>query len=501
MESPIQELQSHVARIARLSEVASLVGWDQQCYMPSGAVRSRAEQSAVLSELIHEMFIGAKTATLLEKAEADTAGMEADSDERRMLTVLRRDFDRATKLPTELVMEMSRHAALSHEVWVQARASNNFDAFVPALEKMFDLVRQQAECYGYTDHIYDALIDAYEPGAKQSQIAAMLDDIKPGLVELNRQIAQSKVQIDDSVLYGHFPAQKQSEVTIKLVSMLGFDFNRGRQDVAPHPFCTNFSRDDVRLTTRYDETNFCSALYSCLHEAGHGLYEQGLPAEYEQTPLGSSVSLGVHESQSRLWENLVGRSRAYTNYIFPILKDTFPDAFGATDIEAYYRAINKVSPSLIRVEADEATYNLHIMLRFELECELLTGKIAFADLPKIWNERMEAYLGIVPDSDANGVLQDVHWSEGLIGYFPTYSIGNLLSAQLIHAYRKLHPNLDEQLQNGAFAPLLTWLNQNVHAHCRKLLPNELIVQATGEPLTSRYYLDYLTKKYSEIYEL
>ena len=501
MSANLPILKTRMARIARLGQIQSLLGWDQQTYMPPGGAAARGEQSAALQEFTHGLFTADETKRLLADSESEIAGQDPDSDDVRMLRLVRRDYDRATKLPPELVAEMARHRALAQEIWIRARAANDFAAFAPALEKMLDLTRQQAECLGYEQHIYDALIDLFEPGARQADVASMFADMKPCLVALTHAIAAGPHPVDDSLLRGSFPLQKQKEMTLDAVRAIGYDLQHGRQDEAAHPFCTDIAHDDVRITTRFNPNVLSQALYASLHEAGHAMYEQGIPREWDASPLGGAASLGVHESQSRLWENLVGRSRAFSAYLFPQLRQWFPEAFGSADAEAYYRAINKVAPSFIRVEADEVTYNLHILLRFELECDLLTGQLAVADLPAAWNAKMQEYLGVTPPDFAQGVLQDIHWSIGLIGYFPTYSIGNLLSAQLWQAAHKTLPDLDAQIARGEFAPLLGWLRENVHRYGRKYLPGELAQKATGEPLTSRHYVDYLTAKYSDIYGL
>jgi carboxypeptidase Taq len=505
MSQSLSLLKTRMNRILRLQQAEGLLGWDQQTYMPPGAAEARAEQSAALSEFAHELFTSDETGNLLAAAEVETKGLEPDSDDARTLALLRRNFDRATKLPSAFVAELTRHQGHSFQTWLKARENNDFASFIPAVEKMFDLTRQKAEYYGYQEHIYDALIDEFEQGATHASIAAMFADIKPSLVTLTRAIATSKNPVDDSLLHSDFPVEKQRELTLRLVQAVGFDLNRGRQDEAAHPFCANFGRDDVRLTTRYDTGYLGQGIYSSLHEAGHGMYEQGSPPEYEGTVLAGGTSLGVHESQSRMWENLVGRGRPFCRFAFPLIREAFPTAFtGAlanADAETLYRAVNKVEPSLIRVEADEVTYNLHILLRFELESDLLTGRLAVRDLPAAWNAKMEAYLGLTPPSNANGCLQDVHWAEGLIGYFPTYSLGNLISGQLWHAARKALPDLDAQMERGEFAPLLGWLRENVHGYGSKFKPAEVIERATGEPLTSLYYADYLTAKYREIYAL
>ena len=501
MSESLPQLKARIAQITRIGQAASLLGWDQQTYMPTGGANARAEQMAALSQMTHEMFVSDATGNLLAQAEADTQGQDGDSDDVRMLQNLRREFDRATKLPTELVTEIARHETLAQEIWMKARAASDYAAFRPALEKMFDLMRQKAECFGYRNHIYDALLDTFELGAKQAEIAAMFADMKPGLVALTRAIAASSHPVSDALLYGDFPIPAQRAFTWQTVQAIGFDATRGRQDEAAHPFCSGSSRDDVRITTRYSDKFLQQGLYASLHEAGHAMYEQGSPEAYEATPLSGGVSLGVHESQSRLWENLVGRSRPFSRYIFPLLQKAFPGPLEAANAEDFYRAINKVAPSLIRVEADEVTYNLHILMRFELECDLLTGTLSFDDLPDAWNSKMQEYFGITPPDAAQGCLQDIHWSCALIGYFPTYSLGNLISAQLFHAIRKTLPDLDAQIERGEFAPILGWLRENIHQYGSKFQPAELIERATGEKMTARYYTEYITGKYSDIYAL
>jgi carboxypeptidase Taq len=501
MTESLEQLNDRLVRIKRLAEVSELLGWDQQTYMPEGAAAARGEQSAALNQLIHELFVDPVTGTLLARAEQEADGGDPDSDGVRMLAAVRRDYDRETRIPSDLVAEISRHQAVSHSIWVRARQENDFASFAPALEKMLDLTRRKAECLGYQDHIYDALLDGYEPGMKQADVAKMFADIRPALVQLTRDIGSTTRPTDASLLHRSYPVEGQRAVTLKLAAGLGFDLHRGRQDEAAHPFCSGFNRDDVRITTRFDPNYLGQALYATLHETGHGLYEQGLTAEYDPTPLGASASLGIHESQSRLWENLVGRSRPYCEFAFPQFQAVFPVALAGETSESFYRAVNLVQPSLVRVEADEVTYNLHVMLRFELECELLTGALKVSDLPAAWNARMESYFGLTPPDDRQGVLQDVHWAEGLIGYFPTYALGNLISGQIWHSVNQAIPDLDDRIRQGRFEDLLAWQRSNIHRHGRKYLPAELVERATGEPLTSRHYLDYLTRKYSDIYAL
>lgn len=497
----IEKLKARMSDIGHLHRAAAVLEWDLQTYMPPGGAAARAAQIALLSRLAHEQFTDPETGRLLKLAEAEVAGMAPESDEVRLVRNVRRDYDREVKIPTELAAELSRHAALSQDIWAKARAESDFAAFTPALERMFDLLRQAAERLGYEDEPYDALLDHYEPGAKTREIAVLFDDLKPQLRELTQAIVASPNYQDVPVLAGSFPVETQKEFALQAVRELGYDLQRGRQDQSPHPFCTTFSRDDVRITTRFREERLEIAFYASLHEAGHALYEQGIPAEYDNTPLGGGTSSGVHESQSRLWENLVGRSRSYCAYIFPRLQQAFPEPLVGWDAERFYRAVNRVTPSFIRVEADEVTYNLHVLLRFELERDLLMQRLTVNDLPDVWNAKMQEYLGITPPDDAHGVLQDVHWSAGLVGYFPTYTLGNLLSAQLWHTLRQAIPDLGDRIEQGDFAPLLAWLRENVHRHGRKYMPDELIRRVTGEPLTAQYYLEYLRGKFGEIYGL
>jgi carboxypeptidase Taq len=405
------------------------------------------------------------------------------------------------KLPADLVEEMARTRTVAQEVWAQARAANDFPTFAPWLEKTLELTRRAAEYLGYKDRLYDALLDQYEPGTTTAQVEAMFGELKPGLVSLVRKIVERGTPIDDAVLYREYDTDRQRQLSERLVASLGYDFTRGRQDPTVHPFCTSFSRDDVRITTRFDPCFIAQALLASAHEAGHALYEQGFPPQFERTPLRAGASMGVHESQSRLWENLVCRSRGFWRHFFPQVKDSFPKTLADTDAESFWRALCKVSPSLIRVEADEVTYNLHVLLRFELENDLLEGRLSVADAPAAWNARMQEYLGLTPPDNARGVLQDIHWSIGIFGYFPTYSIGNLLSVQLWEKAVSDIPAIPDQIARGEFAPLLGWLRENVHRHGRRYLPNELVQRVTGEPLQSGPYLRYLTEKYSELYAL
>ncbi len=500
MSENIQNLRDYFARIVRMGETVATLFWDQQTYMPVGAAHARAEQISVMSELIHQMRTNDTAYNLLVKAEAEAGSLDPDSDDARLVALTRKHYDRMTKLPSEFVAELSRQQALGHEVWVAARKENDFAKFAPTLERIFELTRQKAEYFGYKDHIYSALLDEYETDTTYTDVVNVFTEMKPYAVSLAHAIAGSKNPVDASPISGDFDIAKQRELTLKVVEKLGFDFHCGRQDEAAHPFCNNASRYDVRLTTRFDRKYMAQALYASLHEAGHGMYEQGSPERFEGTVLAGGTSLGVHESQSRMWENLVGRSRNFCKWVFPIVKEYLPQMENTT-AEGFYRAVNKVEPSFIRVEADEVTYNLHILLRFEIECGLLNGEIAFKDVPEVWNAKMQEYLGITPSTDSEGCLQDVHWSEGLIGYFPTYTLGNLISAQMFHKLRTAHPNLDAEIEQGNFTSVLGWLRENVHGYGAKFFPREVVLKATGEPLNSKYYVDYLNNKFSDIYSL
>jgi len=492
--SKIQQLKDRLADVNALHCAVAIMDWDQQTYMPRGGASARAEHVGILSRMAHELFTSDETKRLLENAKGES---HEDSDEAAMMRVTQRDLDVNTKIPSDLVEEKSKLAAVAHEEWVKARANNDFKGFAPYLERMFEISRQEAEFLGYKNHIYDALLDLYEEGATADDAKRMFTALKGPNVALVRDIQNNGRKIDDSALYGEWDVPTQKAYTEMLVKAIGFDMNRGRQDVAPHPFCTGWSVGDIRLTTRY-KPYIGSAIFGSLHEAGHGMYEQGTPQSWDLTPLAGGVSLGIHESQSRTWENIVGRSRAFWSRFLPDLQRSFP-ALGFFDLETWYRAINKVEPSFIRVEADEVTYNLHVLVRFELECDILENKLAIKDLPEAWNAKYAEYLGITPKNDAEGCLQDVHWSQGSIGYFPTYSMGNLLSYQIWNALRKDLGETDLLIEKGEFQPILQWLQEKIYSQGRKYKPKDLVMRVTGKPMGAEDYLAGLDKKYREIY--
>lgn len=492
MPSALDPIKNRLYDVNALDSAIGMMDWDQQTFMPEGGADARAEHVGILSRLRHELFTDASTGNMLAAGDAPEG-----SEDAAMLRVARREFDLATKLPAEFVAERSKAASQAHEGWVRARKSNDFEGFAPTLERMFELARRQAEYLGYQEHIYDALLDQYEEGARASDARRMFESIKQPLVSLVADIGAASDQPDDSALIGSWPEPAQRAFTEKLVRAIGFDMNRGRQDTAPHPFCGGWSVSDVRLTTRFQD-DLRSAIFGSLHEAGHGMYEQGSPIAWDRTPLAGGVSLGLHESQSRLWENIVGRSEAFWQHFLPSLQAAFP-ATASFDVRSFTRAVNKVQPSLIRVEADEVTYNLHILARFELECDLLTGDLAVKDLPDAWNAKYEAYLGITPPNDANGCLQDVHWSGGLFGYFPTYSMGNLLSYQIWNCLRKDVGDTDELIANGHFAPILGWLQEKIYSQGKRFKPKDLVVQVTGKPMDPTDLLEGLNAKYRGLY--
>ena len=497
-QTKLQELKERLATIADLGAAGAVLGWDRQTYMPEGGVEGRAEQLSTLSSLSHEMFVSEETGHLLESVEEP----EPDSVDAAMLRRTRRDHEKATKLPGRLVGELSRRTALAQSAWVGARENSDWSAFASHLEKIMDLQREAAEHLGYEDHPYDALLDDYEPGAKKAKLQEMFDELKAEAVPMLRDIAAATEEDRATILHGDFDEDKQEKFGREVISRFGYNFGRGRQDRVVHPFCVPIGGPgDVRITTRFDPTWLSPALFATMHESGHAMYEQGVDPSYSRTPLASGVSMGVHESQSRLWENLVGRSRGFWSNYYPGLQEAFPGALGSVSLEEFYRAANAVAPSEIRVEADEVTYNLHILIRFELEVALIEENLSVADLPEAWNAKTEEYLGFTPKNDSRGVLQDVHWAAGLFGYFPTYTIGNVLSVQIFESAVEAHPEIPKEIERGEFDTLLGWLRENIHRHGSRYEPEELVKRATGRPMETAPYLNYLKTKFGELYNL
>jgi carboxypeptidase Taq len=436
----------------------------------------------------------------LEAASALTASLPADADESVNVREAKRTYERQRKLPSSLVEALTKTAVLGQQAWAEARSKSDYSLFRPWLEKTLDLKRQEADCVGSASgERYDALLDEYEPGETAAGILRTFSALRPPLVELVKSIGESKRQAPVEILARHYPAAAQERLAREAAAAVGFDFEGGRLDTSVHPFCTTLGPGDTRMTTRYDEHNFGDAFFSVLHETGHALYGQGLPAEHFGTPRGEYVSLGIHESQSRLWENLVGRSRSFWRWAMPKARAAFPEALAGVSDDDWYFANNDVRPSLIRTDADEATYNLHVMLRFELEQALLNGDVSPADLPAAWNAAMRDYLGLTPPDDARGCLQDIHWSGGAIGYFPTYTLGNLYAAQFFEAARRDLGDLDAQFAAGEFKPLLDWLRRNVHVHGKRYSGPQLAERATGAPLSAEPLLRHLRGKAKELY--
>jgi carboxypeptidase Taq len=500
LEEKLLALKTKLKDITNLRNAAAVLSWDQETYMPPGGAQARAEQLATLYRLAHEMFTTDEIGELL--SDLERVGFAYESVDASLLRVARREYDKARKLPAKLVEEMSRTFSLGQQVWTEARQEKEFARFQNMLAKIVDLNIQAAEAYGYEDYIYDALLDLYEPEMKTADVNAVFEILKAEMIPLVQAIAQQIDKVDDSVLHRTYTETAQWDFGLIPLKAIGYDLNRGRQDRSAHPFTTSFSVNDVRITTRVHENFLPSALFGTLHEGGHALYEQGSQAELEGTLLAGGTSLGVHESQSRLWENVVGRSRPFWQFYYPRLQEFFPEQLADIELEQFYRAINRVKPTYIRVEADEVTYNLHIFLRFELEQALVTQQLSVADLPEAWNAKMEQYLGLTPPDDAQGVLQDIHWSGGMIGYFPTYTLGNVLSLQFYSQTLNDIPDLPEQFSRGEFGPLLSWFRSQIHQHGRKFTATELIKRVTGDDtIRAEPYLQYVKKKYTEIYGL
>ncbi|HZV73084.1 MAG TPA: carboxypeptidase M32 [Conexibacter sp.] len=501
MSDALTELRERLAEIADLNAAGGLLGWDQQTMMPARAAPQRAEQLGTLGRIVHEHFTDDAIGRLLDAAEPSAAGDDSASVDAALVRVTRHDWEKARRVPSDLAAELARAGALGHQAWVDARERSDFAAFLPFLQRNVELKLRYVECFdGYEDP-YDVLLDDYEEGMTSAEVDALFIELRAGLVPLIAAIAEHADAVDATPLHGDFPVDGQRALVGGVLRQLGWSADGWRLDEAAHPFATSFGPGDVRLTTRYDPSYVGMALYGAIHEFGHGLYESQVDPALARGPLGEGVSLGVHESQSRLWENVVGRGRPFAGWLHGQLRSTFPEQFGAVDAEAFYRAVNKVQPSLIRVEADEATYGLHIILRFELERAMIAGSVALADLPEAWNVRMKEYLGVAVPDDAHGVLQDVHWSGGDIGYFATYALGNLISAQLWGRAREDLPELDDALAAGDGSALRAWLGEHVHRFGRTYPPRELVARATGGPIRVEPFLAYLRGKLGPIYEL
>ncbi|MEM5948606.1 carboxypeptidase M32 [Spirochaetia bacterium 38H-sp] len=499
----VAKIKDYYKEIYLLSHVQAILGWDQETYMPEAAIAERAEQAALLQSLIHKRRTSDELGRLLEEAGASSdrpAGAESLSDtDAAIVRETYREYSRAIKLPEELVVRFAQVTSRAQAVWQKARIEDDFGLFAPVLSEIVDMVREMASLYGYQEHPYDALLDEYEPYAKASDIKRIFDAVEAPIVELVQRIGEIN-QVDDSFLHYKTDKEEQKRLSLALLDKLGYDFKRGRLDVSAHPFTTTLGSDDVRITTRFLEDFLPSSIFGTIHEAGHALYEMGISADLHGTILADGVSLGIHESQSRFWENVIGRRRSFWQKNMQLISSAIP-ALSDVSAESFYKAVNKVKPSFIRVEADEVTYILHIILRFRLEMGMVDGSLEVNDLPDAWNQQTKALLGIVPKKYSDGVLQDIHWSFGGIGYFPTYALGTLYASQFAHAIEKELGSIDELIAKDRLADILSWLRDKIHKYGKIYPADELCRRATGESLNPEYFIKYIEGKYGDVYNL
>jgi carboxypeptidase Taq len=501
MESKLNELKQRLYEVADLNSATSVLHWDMSTYMPPGGAPARGRALSTLQRLAHEKFTAPEMGHLLDALRPYEESLPHDHDDAALIRVTRRDYEREVKIPSDLVSRMSEHMAMLYNKWTEARPANDFAGLADDLETTRQLSIEVAECFPGYSHIADPLIDFSDYGMNAESVRAVFADLREQLVPIVRAIA-ARPETDDSVLRRHYPEAQQLAFGVDVIRDYGYDFNRGRQDKTHHPFMTRFAWGDCRITTRVKEDDLGDGLFSTLHEAGHAMYEQGTNPDYDGTPLGGGTSAGIHESQSRTWENQVGRSRGFWSHYYPKLQQTFPEQLGNVDEDVFYRAINKVKPSLIRTDADEVTYNLHVMIRFELELQLLEGSLSIRDLPEAWNAAYQNDLGVVAPDDRDGVLQDVHWYGGLIGgAFQGYTLGNLFAAQFFEAALAAHPEITAEIAQGQFGTLHGWLKDNIYQHGSKFTAAELVERVTGGPLRVDPLIRYIEAKYGEIYGL
>jgi len=494
MADALQGLKERLAEVMDLSKVARLLSWDQQTMMPPAGTSHRADQTATVQRLAHERFTDPDVGRMLDELQPLEESLDPDSDDAALIRLARRDYEKAVQVPASLRAEMARAAAEARPVWIKAKAEAECPSFLPALERIVELKLEYVDCVadGAAER-YDVLLDDYEPQTTTAEVRTLFEELKPPLVELIAELRQQDV--DDSFLHGDFPPDRQRALALELVDLLGHRPDSWRLDPTEHPFASGAGRDDVRITTNYHPDSL-ESFFSTVHEYGHGLYTHQLPQHLERLPTGQACSLGIHESQSRLWENLVGRSLPFWRLFYPRLQETYPERLGDVDLERFHAGIHAVRPGLIRIQADEVCYGMHVMLRFELEQDIVEGRVELRDLPQRWNEMMWEYLGVEVSDDGHGVLQDVHWSIGSIGYFSTYLIGTVASVQIWEAAGRDLPELEEQLGRGEFAPLREWLGEHVHALGRKFSPQETLRRATGSTIAAQPYLDYLGRTYA-----
>lgn len=504
MSNAQKKLHEIDREIQLLTHSVALLQWDQETGMPSKAIKERSEQLALLEGMIHDRLTNPSVKKNLDAVgfrESGDVKVDVDAEdfhEKAFLRAFGRNWEQASKIPRRLVTEFAKATSQAQAAWIEARKENSFAKFQPHLQKILDLTREKAEALGYQEQIYDALLDQFEPGMPTSEVSRVFGELQTKLTPLVQRITSAQ-KGDDSFRRRNYPKDPQREFSLRVLEDMGYEFDRGRLNESAHPFTTSLGGDDIRVTTRYNEKDLFNALFGTIHEGGHALYELGINPEFHGSVLGEGTSLGVHESQSRTWENIIGRSVEYWKHYFPILqKEYFPEQLGDMDFESFILGVNKVQPSLIRINADEVTYSLHVILRFELELALVNGDLQVADLPAAWNEGMERLLGITPDKDANGVLQDVHWSMGAIGYFPTYALGNLFGAQFFNTLRQEMPDVDERISKGDLSSVREWQRENIHHYGSALTASELCLKVNGEPLNPKYFIEYLEKKFGDL---
>jgi carboxypeptidase Taq len=500
VEEQLKEFKDYVREMGKLGAATALLHWDQQTYIPPKGHEGRAEVVGKLAKMAFEMLVSPQMAEFIDRLERPEIKDGLGEQDRAMIRVLAKEHRRRKAIPPDLYEQFVITTSKAQAVWQEARAKSDFELFRPHLEKIVEFVRQFADLYGYEENPYDALLEDYEPGMTARELEGIIGHLREELVPFVRRLMEEGKRPRTDFLQGEFPLEKQEELTLKALRAMGYDFEAGRQDTTAHPFTITIGPNDVRVTTRFDPHDPLSALLGSIHEGGHALYDQGMLPELCWTGLDEGASMGIHESQSRTWENLVGRSRPFWQFFYPTMQELFPQ-FKDVPLEDFYRAVNLVEPSLIRVEADEVTYNLHIMLRFELEEALLNKRIEVKELPELWNDAMKRYLGVVPPDDAQGVLQDIHWSAGYFGYFPSYMLGNLYAAQIFAAAKEEIPDLEGKIAQGELLPLRGWLKEKIHRFGRIYEPQELLERVTGEGPNPRHFVHYITEKFSEIYEL
>jgi carboxypeptidase Taq len=492
VNTSLTELKRRLAEIHDLQQVTLAMEWDQLVMMPHGGAEVRAEQLATLNGLAHERFIDSEVGRLLDDLRPFEESLDPDSDDASLVRVARRDWEKASRVPTELTAEITRVASGAQEAWAEARARSDYASFRPWLDRNLELRHRYIDCFDPEDEVYDILLDDFEPGMKTAEVRAVFDRIKPELMSLAAEVASPD---EPAFMRGPFPEAEQERLSRFVVEQFGANWNNFRLDRTVHPFCSSFATTDIRMTTRYSENDLHS-LFGSMHECGHGLYEHGIDPALERTPLCSGVSSGLHESQSRLWENLVGRSAPFWRWLHPTFEATFPAVMTDVTADDLYRAVNRVEPSFIRVDSDEVTYGLHVIVRFELEQELIAGTVTTEELPEAWNARYAEYLGVEVPNDTMGVLQDIHWSFNGFGYFPTYQLGNVISVQIWEKLAEALPDVDAQIEAGEFAELGAWLRNNVYALGRRFTPQETLERVTGSPIDAEPYLRYLQTKYA-----